>query len=135
MRHIPLLATGAAMLAMTAPAAAQVRTAPAPRPEIAGPETRAYYFDRDESPRAALGLNTSSTGTRRDTLGLLIRLGVVGRTHFQFHTSKSEKLLPQLTSEDTIQIRDECCWHAVQLINVGHKQLSHRNCCERVSQC
>ena len=72
MRHLPLLATGAAMLAMTAPAAAQVRTAPAPRPEIAGPETRAYYFDRDESPRAALGLNTSSTGTRRDTLGLLI---------------------------------------------------------------
>jgi predicted metalloprotease with PDZ domain len=72
MRHLPLLATGAAMLAMTAPAAAQVRSAPAPRPEIAGPEARTYYFDRDESPRAALGLNTSSTGTRRDTLGLLI---------------------------------------------------------------
>ena len=29
-------------------------------------------FHDDENPRAALGVNTSSTGTRRDTLGLLI---------------------------------------------------------------
>ena len=72
MRHIQLLAAGAAMLAMTAPAAAQVKRAPSPRAEIAGPERRTFVFDRDESPRAALGINTSSTGTRRDTLGLLI---------------------------------------------------------------
>lgn len=72
MRHIQLLAAGAAMLAMTAPAAAQVKRAPSPRAEIAGPERRTFVFDRDESPRAALGINTSSTGTRRDTLGLLV---------------------------------------------------------------
>jgi serine protease Do len=72
MRHTPLLAAGAAMLAMTAPAAAQTRATPAPRAEIAGPESRTFMLDRDETPRAALGVNTSSTGTRRDTLGLLI---------------------------------------------------------------
>ena len=31
-----------------------------------------FVFDGNENPRAALGVNTSSTGTRRDTLGLLI---------------------------------------------------------------
>ena len=72
MRHTQLLAAGAAMLAMTAPAAGQVKRAPSPRAEIAGPEGRPVVFDGDESPRAALGVNTSSTGTRRDTLGLLI---------------------------------------------------------------
>ena len=72
MRHIPLLAAGAAMLAATAPAGAQVRSASTPRPEIASPNGRTFTYDRDETPRAALGLNTSSTGTRRDTLGLLI---------------------------------------------------------------
>jgi serine protease Do len=72
MRPTQLLAAGAAMLAMTAPAAAQVRSAPAPRAEIAGPDGRAFLFDSDERPRAVLGVNTSSTGTRRDTLGLLI---------------------------------------------------------------
>jgi len=72
MRLIPLLAAGAAMLAATAPAGAQVRSAPTPRPEIASPNGRTFMLDRDEAPRAALGLNTSSTGTRRDTLGLLI---------------------------------------------------------------
>ena len=72
MRHTPLLAAGAAMIALTAPAAAQTRATPAPRAEIAGPESRTFMLDRDEAPRAALGVNTSSTGTRRDTLGLLI---------------------------------------------------------------
>ena len=72
MRHTPLLAAGAAMIAMTAPAAAQTRATPAPRAEIAGPERRTFMLDRDEAPRAALGVSTSSTGTRRDTLGVLI---------------------------------------------------------------
>ncbi len=72
MRHTQLLAASAAMLAMAVPASAQVKTAPAPRAEIAGPDSRAFLLDRDEAPRAALGINTSSTGTRRDTLGLLI---------------------------------------------------------------
>ena len=71
MRHTQLLAASAAMLAIAVPAGAQARTAPTPRPEIA-PEARYFTFDRDETPRAALGVNTSSTGTRRDTLGLLI---------------------------------------------------------------
>ena len=72
MRHTQLLAASAAMLTLTAPTGAQTRTAPSPRAEIAGPDARVFTFDRDESPRAALGINTSSTGTRRDTLGLLI---------------------------------------------------------------
>jgi S1-C subfamily serine protease len=72
MRHTRLLAAGAAMLTMAAPVGAQVATAPAPRPEIAGREGRTFLLDRDDTPRAALGINTSSTGTRRDTLGLLI---------------------------------------------------------------
>ena len=72
MRHTQLLAASAAMLAITVPAGAQGRSAPTPRPEIAGPEARIFTFDRDETPRAALGVSTSSTGTRRDTLGLLI---------------------------------------------------------------
>ena len=72
MRHTRLLTAGAALLTMAAPAEAQVTAVPAPRPEIAGKEGRTFMIDRDDSPRAALGINTSSTGTRRDTLGLLI---------------------------------------------------------------
>jgi serine protease Do len=72
MRHTQLLAASAAMLALTAPAGAQARTNPAPRAEIAGPGGRTFVFESDDTPRAALGVNTSATGTRRDTLGLLI---------------------------------------------------------------
>ena len=72
MRHTRLLAAGAALLTLAAPAGAQVTAVPAPRPEIAGKEGRTFMIDRDDTPRAALGINTSSTGTRRDTLGLLI---------------------------------------------------------------
>ena len=36
-----------------------------------GVEGRTFVLDRDDHPRAALGINTSSAGTRRDTLGLL----------------------------------------------------------------
>lgn len=72
MRHTRLLAAGAAMFTMAAPAGAQVKAVPVPRAEIAGKEMRTYAIDRDDTPRAALGINTSSTGTKRDTLGLLI---------------------------------------------------------------
>ena len=72
MRHTRLLAAGAAMLTLATPAAAQVKAVPVPRAEIAGKEGRTFTYDSDENPRAALGVNTSSTGTRRDTLGLLI---------------------------------------------------------------
>jgi S1-C subfamily serine protease len=71
MRHTQLLAASAAMLAMTIPAGAQTSSVPSARAEIAGPEGRTFVFG-DDTPRAALGINTSSTGTRRDTLGLLI---------------------------------------------------------------
>jgi len=70
MRHTRLLAASAAMLALTAPAGAQVRRG-AP-PVIAAPEGRTFVFGADDTPRAALGVNTSMSGTRRDTLGLLI---------------------------------------------------------------
>ena len=70
MRHTRLLAASAAMLALTVPADAQVpRGAP---PVIAVPEGRTFPFGGDDTPRAALGINTSTSGTRRDTLGLLI---------------------------------------------------------------
>jgi predicted metalloprotease with PDZ domain len=74
MRHPRLLAAGAAVIAMTSPAGAQVRTSP----EIATPEGRTFVFDSNENPRAALGINTSSSGTRRDTLGVLITSVVRG---------------------------------------------------------
>jgi serine protease Do len=70
MTHTRLLAAGVAMIALTAPAGAQVRRSPSV--EIAGPEGRIFTLDRDDTPRAALGINTSMSGTRRDTLGLLI---------------------------------------------------------------
>ena len=70
MRHTRLLAASAAMIALTAPAGAQVRRSPSV--EIAGPDGRGFMLDRDDTPRAALGINTSMSGTRRDTLGLLI---------------------------------------------------------------
>jgi len=62
-------------MAITASAGAQTKTTPAPdaspRVYIAG--------DRfDVAPRAALGINTSSTGTLRDTLGLLVSSVVRG---------------------------------------------------------
>ncbi|MBW8769541.1 MAG: PDZ domain-containing protein [Gemmatimonadetes bacterium] len=73
MRHPHLLAAGAVM-AVAASAGAQTRT-PAP-----DPSPRAYIAgDRfDVAPRAALGINTSSTGTLRDTLGLLVSSVVRG---------------------------------------------------------
>ena len=74
MRHPRLLAAGAAVIAMTAPAGAQVRS----EPEIANPQGRTFVFDSEEKPRAALGINTSSSGTRRDTLGVLITSVVRG---------------------------------------------------------
>ncbi|HEX7979187.1 MAG TPA: PDZ domain-containing protein [Gemmatimonadaceae bacterium] len=69
MRHTHLLAAGAAVMAIAVRAEAQTKTTPSPdkspRVYIAG--------DRfDVAPRAALGINTSSTGTLRDTLGLLV---------------------------------------------------------------
>ena len=75
MRQSHLLAAGAAVMAITASAGAQTKTTPAPdaspRVYIAG--------DRfDVAPRAALGINTSSTGTLRDTLGLLVSSVVRG---------------------------------------------------------
>jgi predicted metalloprotease with PDZ domain len=75
MRHSHLLAAGAALLTITAGAGAQTKTTPSPdaspRVYIAG--------DRfDVGPRAALGINTSSTGTLRDTLGLLVSAVVRG---------------------------------------------------------
>ena len=77
MRHPRLLAAGAAVIALTAPAGAQVRS---PAPDIATPEGRTFIWnsDRDENPRAVLGINTSSSGTRRDTLGVLITSVVRG---------------------------------------------------------
>lgn len=76
MRHTGLLAASAAMLALTAPAGAQARRAPSP--EIAGPGGRVFALDRDDTPRAALGINTSMSGTKRDTLGLMITSVVRG---------------------------------------------------------
>jgi predicted metalloprotease with PDZ domain len=70
MKHTRLLAASVAMIALTAPAGAQARRAP-PR-EIAGAEGRGLIWHRDTTPRAALGINTAMSGTRRDTLGLLI---------------------------------------------------------------
>jgi len=70
MRHTHLLAAGAAAIAISAAARAQATTAPSPEPNK---RAYTYFSDRfDGSPRAALGINTSSTGTLRDTLGLLI---------------------------------------------------------------
>jgi predicted metalloprotease with PDZ domain len=62
-------------MAVTASAGAQTKSTPAP-----DPSPRVYYSgDRfDISPRAALGINTSSTGTLRDTLGLLVSSVVRG---------------------------------------------------------
>jgi S1-C subfamily serine protease len=69
MRHTHLLAAGAAVMAIASGASAQTKTTPSP-----DPSPRVYIAgDRfDVAPRAALGINTSSTGTLRDTLGLLV---------------------------------------------------------------
>jgi serine protease Do len=70
MRHTHLLAAGAAAIAISATARAQATPAPSPEPTK---RAYTYFGDRfDGSPRAALGINTSSTGTLRDTLGLLV---------------------------------------------------------------
>src|SRR4051794_9298821 len=75
MRHSHVLALAAAALAAVAPAGAQTRSAPSPRSAepTPTPDQRTFiYRTGDESPRAALGVSTSATGTKRDTLGLLI---------------------------------------------------------------
>src|SRR3982750_405439 len=70
MRHTHLLAAGAAAIAISATARAQATPAPSPEPTK---RAYTYFGDRfDGNPRAALGINTSSTGTLRDTLGLLV---------------------------------------------------------------
>jgi hypothetical protein len=71
-----LLALTAAALAAATPAGAQTRREPAPRrvEPTPAPDARTFIYrsSEDESPRAALGVSTSATGTKRDTLGLLI---------------------------------------------------------------
>jgi len=71
MRHTSFLALAAvsatAAVATAHPAAAQTRVRIA-EPSIA----RAYTIDREPEHRAALGIGTSTTGTLRDTLGLMI---------------------------------------------------------------
>ena len=66
MRHTSLLALAAVSAAATA-ASAQTRVR-ITEPSIA----RAYSMDREPEHRAALGVGTSTTGTLRDTLGLMI---------------------------------------------------------------
>jgi hypothetical protein len=70
MRHTHLLALSAAALAVTTPAGAQDRSSDAVR----APSVRTFSYEGadSQSPRAALGVGTSSTGTARDTLGLMI---------------------------------------------------------------
>ena len=71
MRHPHLFAVGAAAIAIAAPLGAQTRRAPSA--EIVGPERGSFMFSgRDDSPRAALGISTGSSGTLRDTIGLLV---------------------------------------------------------------
>jgi serine protease Do len=70
MRHTHLLALSAAALAVSTPAGAQDRSSDAVR----APSVRTFSYEGadSQSPRAALGVGTSSTGTARDTLGLMI---------------------------------------------------------------
>jgi serine protease Do len=77
MRPTRVLAVGAAAIAMASPLGAQ--TPRASRPEIVGPDRGSFVFSgRDDTPRAALGISTGSTGTLRDTLGLLVNSVVRG---------------------------------------------------------
>ena len=66
MRHTSLLALAVSATAATA-ASAQTRVR-ITEPSIA----RSYSIDREPEHRAALGIGTSTTGTLRDTLGLMI---------------------------------------------------------------
>ena len=69
MRHTHLLALSAVALAASS-AAAQDRSSDAVRV----PSGRTFVFEGSDAqgPRAALGVGTSSTGTARDTLGLMV---------------------------------------------------------------
>jgi hypothetical protein len=75
MRHSHLLAAGAAVMTIAATAGAQTKTTPSPD---RGPRVYIAGDRFDVAPRAALGINTSSTGTLRDTRGLLVSAGVRG---------------------------------------------------------
>jgi hypothetical protein len=75
MRQSHLLAAGAAVMAITASAGPQTKTTP---PPDASPRVYNAGDRFDVAPRAALGINTSSTGTLRDTLGLLVSSVVRG---------------------------------------------------------
>src|SRR4051812_50075525 len=70
MRHIHLVALSAAALAATATAGAQDKKTETTRT----PTARTFIYDGADmqGSRAALGVATSSTGTARDTLGLMI---------------------------------------------------------------
>ncbi len=67
MRHTRLLALAAVSATFAHAASAQTRVRIS-QPVIA----RAYTIDREPEHRAALGIGTSTTGTLRDTLGLMI---------------------------------------------------------------
>ena len=69
MRHISLLAIAAVSASAAHVSSAQGAT----RVRVTEPSVaRAYTIDREPEPRAALGLGTTTTGTLRDTLGLMI---------------------------------------------------------------
>ena len=69
MRHISLLAIAAVSASAAHVASAQGAT----RVRVTEPSVaRAYTIDREPEHRAALGVGTTTTGTLRDTLGLMI---------------------------------------------------------------
>ncbi|MDB4882442.1 MAG: hypothetical protein JWL95_1208 [Gemmatimonadetes bacterium] len=76
MTHTQLLGLAALALAAAAPAEAQARRESPDRATepVLAPRARtfSYRVGDEQGPRAALGVGTSSTGTLRDTLGLLI---------------------------------------------------------------
>jgi hypothetical protein len=65
----------------------------------------------------------SSNSPNIDSLSLClaISLRVIGSAHLELCLSQFEKLLPNITCENFVPIRDQCFWQTMQLENIIHK--------------
>lgn len=68
-----------------------------------------------------------------DSFGLVVRLGVVSRTHTQVCARVLEQLTPEVACENRVAIRDNGAREPVDPVDARHAEECHLSRCVRVS--
>lgn len=60
-----------------------------------------------------------------DSLRLAIYMGMIGRAHMKLGADILEQFLPKVTGEDSVTIRDDGPWEAMDFVDTVHIQQSN----------